>query len=160
MRDQNLFVYDLTKHSEKALTNDGGGPIKNGMAEFVAQEEMDRSTGYWWAPDDQHIAFARVDETPVKVTQRFEIAADNVDNLRTTLPHSRRRQRTDPSRRQPILAPAPSPGSTLEARRIFISHGSTGCPTARPSPFSAKAATSAAWICCLRISAPAKAASC
>src|ERR1700724_3548096 len=48
------------------------------MAEFVAQEEMDRSTGYWWAPDDEHIAFARVDETPVKVTQRFEIAADNV----------------------------------------------------------------------------------
>src|SRR6202035_2043297 len=56
----------------------GGGPIKNGMAEFIAQEEMDRSTGYWWAPDGKHIAFARVDETPIKVTERFEIAADNV----------------------------------------------------------------------------------
>ena len=78
VRDQNLFAYDLTKQKEKALTKDGRGPIKNGMAEFVAQEEMDRSTGYWWAPDDEHIAFARVDETPVKVTQRFEIAADNV----------------------------------------------------------------------------------
>ena len=78
VRDQNLYVYDLAEHTEKALTSDGGGPIKNGMAEFVAQEEMDRSTGYWWAPDDRHIAFARVDESPVKVTQRFEIAADNV----------------------------------------------------------------------------------
>src|ERR1700722_19828891 len=78
VRDQNLHVYDIAKSQEKALTMDGGGPIKNGMAEFVAQEEMDRSTGYWWAPDDRHIAFARVDETPVKVTQRFEIAADNV----------------------------------------------------------------------------------
>jgi dipeptidyl-peptidase-4 len=78
VRDQNLHVYDLAKNQGKALTSDGGGPIKNGMAEFVAQEEMDRSTGYWWAPDDRHIAFARVDETPVKVTQRFEIAADNV----------------------------------------------------------------------------------
>ena len=78
VRDQNLFAYDLTKQKEKALTKDGRGPIKNGMAEFVAQEEMDRSTGYWWAPDDEHIAFARIDETPVKVTQRFEIAADNV----------------------------------------------------------------------------------
>jgi dipeptidyl-peptidase-4 len=78
VRDQNLHVYDIAKSKEKALTNDGGGPIKNGMAEFVAQEEMDRSTGYWWAPDDRHIAFARVDETPVKVTERFEIAADNV----------------------------------------------------------------------------------
>lgn len=43
---------------------------------------MSRSTGYWWAPDDRHIAFARVDETPVKVTDRFEFAADHV----TTFP--------------------------------------------------------------------------
>ena len=78
VRDQNLHIYDLANRHERAVTNDGGGPIKNGMAEFVAQEEMDRSTGYWWAPDDRHIAFARVDETPVKVTERFEIAADNV----------------------------------------------------------------------------------
>src|SRR3984893_18729986 len=78
VRDQNLHVYDLANGQGKSLTSDGGGPIKNGMAEFVAQEEMDRTTGYWWAPDDRHIAFARVDETPVKVTQRFEIAADNV----------------------------------------------------------------------------------
>ncbi len=78
VRDQNLYVYDLATHTEKALTEDGGGPIKNGMAEFVAQEEMGRSTGYWWAPDDEHIAFVKVDETPVKETQRFEIAADNV----------------------------------------------------------------------------------
>jgi dipeptidyl-peptidase 4 len=81
VRDQNLFAYDLTAKIEKALTRDGAGPIKNGMAEFVAQEEMDRSTGYWWAPDDRHIAFARVDESPVKVWQRFEIEADNVSTF-------------------------------------------------------------------------------
>jgi dipeptidyl-peptidase-4 len=81
VRDQNLFAYDLAANLEKALTHDGAGPIKNGMAEFVAQEEMDRSTGYWWAPDDRHIAFARVDESPVKVWQRFEIAADNVSTF-------------------------------------------------------------------------------
>src|SRR5580704_8824274 len=86
VRDQNLFAYDLTKRKEKALTKDGRGPIKNGMAEFVAQEEMDRSTGYWWAPDDEHIAFARIDETPVKVTQRFEIAADNVSTFSQRYP--------------------------------------------------------------------------
>ena len=78
VRDQNLYAVDLHGHAEKALTRDGAGPIKNGMAEFVAQEEMDRATGYWWSPDDAHIAFARVDESPVKLTQRFEIAADNV----------------------------------------------------------------------------------
>ncbi len=78
VRAQNLYTYDLGARTESRLTQDGAGPIKNGMAEFVAQEEMDRNTGYWWSPDDQHIAFVRVDETPVMVTQRFEIAADNV----------------------------------------------------------------------------------
>jgi dipeptidyl-peptidase 4 len=81
IRDQNLHVYDLASGTDKALTEDGGGAIKNGMAEFVAQEEMDRNTGYWWAPDQRHIAFVRVDESPVKLTQRFEISADNVDTF-------------------------------------------------------------------------------
>jgi len=86
VRNQNLYVYELAGGTEKALTSDGGGPIKNGMAEFVAQEEMDRSTGYWWAPDDRHIAFARVDENPVKSVQRFEIAADNVSTFAQRYP--------------------------------------------------------------------------
>lgn len=35
-------------------------------AEFVAQEEMKRSEGYWWSPDSRRIAFAEVDESPVE----------------------------------------------------------------------------------------------
>jgi dipeptidyl-peptidase 4 len=81
IREQNLRVYDLAAHADRALTQDGAGPIKNGMAEFIAQEEMGRSTGYWWAPDDRHIAFVRVDENPIPVTQRFEISADNVETF-------------------------------------------------------------------------------
>jgi dipeptidyl-peptidase-4 len=86
VRDQNLYIYELARQKEKALTSDGRGPVKNGMAEFVAQEEMDRHTGYWWAPDDRHIAFARVDETPIKLTERFEIAADNVTTFAQRYP--------------------------------------------------------------------------
>ena len=78
VRDQNLHVYDLAAHADRALTQDGGGTIKNGLAEFIAQEEMGRSSGYWWSPDERHVAFVRVDESPVKLTERFEIAADNV----------------------------------------------------------------------------------
>ncbi len=86
VRNQNLYAYELAGGTEKALTGDGGGPIKNGMAEFVAQEEMDRNTGYWWAPDERHIAFARVDESPVTQVQRFEIAADNVSTFAQRYP--------------------------------------------------------------------------
>jgi dipeptidyl-peptidase-4 len=42
-----------------------------GLAEFVAAEEMDRTRGYWWAPDGSAVLVARVDETPV---QRWHIA--------------------------------------------------------------------------------------
>ena len=86
VRDQNLHLYDRAHSQERALTTDGGGAIKNGKAEFIAQEEMDRATGYWWAPDDLHVAFARVDETPVHETQRFEIAADNVSTFAQRYP--------------------------------------------------------------------------
>ena len=88
VREQNLVIFNLRSKQEKALTTDGGGVIKNGMAEFVAQEEMGRDTGYWWAPDERRVAFARLDETPVKLTQRFEIDTDNVTTFAQRYPEA------------------------------------------------------------------------
>ncbi|TXH82479.1 MAG: S9 family peptidase [Pseudoxanthomonas sp.] len=76
IRDRNLWVIDLTSGEEVQLTRDGSDTIGNGVAEFVADEEMDRHTGYWWAPDDSAIAFARIDETPVPVQKRYEVYPD------------------------------------------------------------------------------------
>lgn len=73
---QNLYALDLASGREVKLTRDGGGAIHNGEAEFVAQEEMDRSSGYWWAPDDSVIAFERFDEGGVDEVERSEILAD------------------------------------------------------------------------------------
>lgn len=39
----------------------------HGLAEFIAQEEMHRSRGYWWSPDSQFIAFEEADETHIPV---------------------------------------------------------------------------------------------
>jgi dipeptidyl-peptidase 4 len=75
IRDQNLYVIDLANGTERAITHEGGGLVSFGMAEFIAQEEMDRDTGYWWSPDERRIALARVDESPVAEVQRFEIQA-------------------------------------------------------------------------------------
>ena len=36
-----------------------------GSAEFVAAEEMGRQRGYWWSPDGERVAVARVDTSPV-----------------------------------------------------------------------------------------------
>jgi dipeptidyl-peptidase-4 len=78
IREQNLFVIDLRDGRERQLTADGGGLIRNAMAEFVAQEEMGRSTGYWWSPDEQYIAFTRTDDAPVQEVNRYEIHADDL----------------------------------------------------------------------------------
>jgi len=86
IRDQNLFVIDLANGAERAVTRDGGGLVSFGMAEFIAQEEMDRDTGYWWAPDERRIALARVDETPVAEIQRFQIQPTGATIVRQRYP--------------------------------------------------------------------------
>ncbi|MET0210917.1 MAG: S9 family peptidase [Burkholderiaceae bacterium] len=79
VRNQNLVVIDLTTGAERQLTTDGKGTVHNGEAEFIAQEEMDQHTGYYWAPDDSHIAYRRYDDAPVPVVRRFEIFADRTE---------------------------------------------------------------------------------
>jgi dipeptidyl-peptidase-4 len=86
VRGQDLYAFDLAANVEKRLTTDGGGLVANGVAEFIAQEEMDRSTGYWWSPDEAHVAYARVDETPVAEVERFEIYADDVKVVKQRYP--------------------------------------------------------------------------
>lgn len=76
VRDQNLFVLDLASGAETQLTRDGGGTLSWGVAEFVAQEEMHRTRGHWWSPDDKRLAVARVDESPVAIVTRAAIGAD------------------------------------------------------------------------------------
>lgn len=75
VRDQNLFVRPLAGGAPAKVSPDGGGLIHWGEAEFVADEEMDRRTGYWWAPGDRRIAVARFDEAPVGVVTRAAIGA-------------------------------------------------------------------------------------
>ena len=76
VRDQNLYAVDLATGIERRLTRDGGGPLSWGVAEFVAQEEMGRTRGHWWSPDDSRIAVARVDEANVAIVSRAAIGAE------------------------------------------------------------------------------------
>ena len=86
VREQNLVVIELATGRERAVTTAGGGLVSYGMAEFIAQEEMDRNTGYWWSPDESRIAYTRVDESPVDEVERFEIYAETVKVIRQRYP--------------------------------------------------------------------------
>lgn len=61
-----LHVLDLASGQVRALTTGATEWKTHGLAEFVAQEEMDRSEGYWWSPDSQRLAFEEADDTDVE----------------------------------------------------------------------------------------------
>lgn len=86
IRDADLYVIELASGEERRLTTGGGGVISNGVAEFVAQEEMDRDTGYWWAPDESKIAFTRIDESPVRLVDRYELGDAGVTTIAQRYP--------------------------------------------------------------------------
>jgi len=76
VRDQNLYAIDLSSGAERPLTSEGKGTVTCGTAEFVAQEEMDRRTGTWWAPNDSRVAVECYDEAKVQVVTRAAIGAN------------------------------------------------------------------------------------
>lgn len=65
IRNGNLFALSVESGKEIQLTNDATKLIRNGESEYIAQEEMDRFTGYWWSPDSKSIAYLQTDNTPV-----------------------------------------------------------------------------------------------
>jgi dipeptidyl-peptidase 4 len=76
VRAGDLYVYDLVNDRERRLTDDASTVVTNGLAEFIAQEEMHRFDGYWFSADDRYLAYSRVDVSGVAETQRYEIEAD------------------------------------------------------------------------------------
>ncbi|MCE9566658.1 MAG: DPP IV N-terminal domain-containing protein [Planctomycetes bacterium] len=66
VRGFDVYVYDLATEKESAVTTDGTATKTHGLAEFVAQEEMSRFSGYWWSPDSKHIAYEEADHTSVE----------------------------------------------------------------------------------------------
>jgi dipeptidyl-peptidase-4 len=66
VRDQDLWIADVAGKKPKKLTAHEGPAISYGSAEFVAQEELDRTAGYWWSPDSQKLIYQRTDETAVE----------------------------------------------------------------------------------------------
>ncbi len=67
VRDHDIYVIDLDTLKETRVTTGGSALLEHGVAEFVAQEEMGRFTGYWWAPDSVRIAYQETDQKGVEV---------------------------------------------------------------------------------------------
>jgi len=62
VRDGELHVAELATGAERRLTHDAQPGVTNGLAEYVAQEEMDRFSGFWWSRDGRFLAYEQADD--------------------------------------------------------------------------------------------------
>ncbi|KAJ4808301.1 Dipeptidyl peptidase 4 [Rhynchospora pubera] len=66
VRDDELHVFDLCDGEVRQLTFGAKGNGKtHGLAEYIAQEEMERKIGFWWSPDSRYLAFTEVDSSDI-----------------------------------------------------------------------------------------------
>ncbi|CAF0865470.1 unnamed protein product [Rotaria sordida] len=83
---QNCEIYCISTISSaepRQLTFDARNcPCKtNGLAEFIAQEEMDRHDGFWWSDDSCFIAFTQVDGSNVPVLRISHLGSEDPDHI-------------------------------------------------------------------------------
>lgn len=67
VRDNNLFLKNLSSGEEKQATTDGEfNKIINGATDWVYEEEFGFDKGFQWSPDGRKIALYRFDESEVR----------------------------------------------------------------------------------------------
>jgi dipeptidyl-peptidase-4 len=66
VREHDVFRIELATNKEHRVTSGGTEKKSHGLAEFVAQEEMSRFSGWWWSPDAKFIAYTESDTSGVE----------------------------------------------------------------------------------------------
>jgi dipeptidyl-peptidase-4 len=65
VRDNNLFVEDVSSGTICQLTSDGSPMIINGTSDWVYEEEFGLGNGFEWSPDGRRIAYFQFDQSGV-----------------------------------------------------------------------------------------------
>ena len=86
VRGQRLWAGKVGAEAVPITPAESADTVHWGEAEFVAQEEMARQAGYWWAPDDSRIAVERFDEAPVGIVTRTAIGAESTKTFQQRYP--------------------------------------------------------------------------
>ena len=100
VRDDELHVLDLDSKRETQLTRGAADGLTHALAEFIAQEEMDRSSGFWWSPDGARIAYQETDERSIPPYSIVNQTCERYHGRDPPLPLRRRGQRQGPPRRR------------------------------------------------------------
>ena len=66
VRDNDIFVNDLSSGEEQRLTFDGSETIINGTTDWVYEEELGLRDAFRWSPDGSRLAYWRFDQSPIR----------------------------------------------------------------------------------------------
>jgi len=69
----------LDQDGERVLTSGAQPGVTNGSAEYVAQEELDRHSGFWVSRDSRWLAFEQVDERHIPVYPIVHQGQDRIE---------------------------------------------------------------------------------
>jgi len=79
VQDAEVYVVPTAGGEAVQLTSGARGTGRtHGLAEYIAQEEMGRSHGFWWSRDSRYVAFAEVDETHIPIYRIMHPGQDAV----------------------------------------------------------------------------------
>jgi dipeptidyl-peptidase 4 len=82
VQDDELYVVSADGGEPVQITHGARGTGKtNGLAEYIAQEELARSMGFWWSPDGSRVVYAEVDETHIPVYRIMHQGKDEVGDV-------------------------------------------------------------------------------
>lgn len=88
VRDGDLYLYDVRSGRARRLTRRPGPAVENGLAEFVAQEEMGRHRGYWWSPDSRQLVYQQTDTSGVETLRILDPTRPETRPHRTAYPRA------------------------------------------------------------------------
>jgi len=120
VRNGVLNIAPVTSGEIRALSPAAHGAISYGVAEFVAQEEMGRDTGYWWSPKDDAVAYTRVDESGVDIVPRVDIGAEGATIVNQRYPKAGRPNAVVDLFVQPLAGGAPVQVDLGPSRDIYL----------------------------------------
>lgn len=93
VRDGDLHVLDVASGQDRQLTRATPG-VQNGLAEFVAQEEMGRQRGFWWSPDSSRLVYQSNDTSQVDQLHVFDPSRPDRQAQATPYPRAGRANAT------------------------------------------------------------------
>jgi len=109
VREGDLWLVSLDDGEPTRVSHDAGDGVSNGLAEYVAAEELARFEGMWWSWEGAHLAFAHVDEREIPLTYMAHLGEADATHESHRYPYA-----GGPNARVSLRIVAAASGSPLE----------------------------------------------